>query len=141
MRHQENHPTGCWWGVKPSGQCSLISKGDGHPIVRIGDDCQHRGGWELGWRGKAKITEPLINVVIWNKPKMLRVSARGQRLEPKGKGSGIGVPISPIADEVPPANRRSLNHAVDAVTELGKPVVFPPGKRAARDADRAAGKG
>ena len=72
---------------------------------------------------------------------MLSVSEGDHRLEPKGKGSRIGVPISPIADVVPPANRRDLNHAVDAVTELGKPVVFPQGKRAARDADRAAGRG
>jgi hypothetical protein len=30
-----------------------------------------------------KISELLINVVIWNKPKMLSVSERDHRLEPK----------------------------------------------------------
>ena len=57
-----------------------------------------------------KTTEPLINVVNENKPKVLKVSARDRRLEPKGKGSGIGAPNSPIADGVPPVKRRNLTH-------------------------------
>ena len=57
-----------------------------------------------------KASEPLINVVNENKPKVLRVPARNHRLGPKGKGSGIGVPNSPIADGVPPAKRRNLTH-------------------------------
>ncbi len=57
-----------------------------------------------------KTSEPLINVVNENKPKVLSVPERNQRLGPKGKGSGIGVPNSPIADGVPPAKRRNLTH-------------------------------
>jgi hypothetical protein len=57
-----------------------------------------------------KTSEPLINVVNENKPKVLRVPARNHRLGPKGKGSGIGVPNSPIADGAPPAKRRNLTH-------------------------------
>jgi hypothetical protein len=65
--------------------------------------------------------ELLINVVNRNKPKMLN------RLEPKGKGSGIGVPNSPIADGAPPAERQNLTHA-GTCTERGKPVGLPKGK-------------
>ena len=59
-----------------------------------------------------KISEPLINVVIWNKPKMLKISERERRLGPKGKGSRIGVSNSPIAVGAPPADRRNLSQAV-----------------------------
>ncbi len=54
------------------------------------------------------ICEPLINVVTLNKPKVLRVPKRSQRLGPKGKGPGIGALISPIVDEASPAKRRNL---------------------------------
>ena len=57
-----------------------------------------------------KTSEPLINVVNENKPKVLRVPARNRRLGPKGKGPGIGVPNSPIADGASPAKRRNLTH-------------------------------
>ena len=57
-----------------------------------------------------KTSEPLINVVNENKSKVLSVPERNHRLGPKGKGSGIGAPNSPIADDVPPAERRNLTH-------------------------------
>ena len=57
-----------------------------------------------------KTSEPLINVVNENKPKVLRVPERNPRLGPQGKGSSIGVPNSPIADGAPPAKRRNLTH-------------------------------
>jgi len=60
--------------------------------------------------GKVNKREPLLNVVTENKPKVLRVPARNYRLGPKGKGSGIGVPNSPIADGAPSAKRRNLTH-------------------------------
>jgi hypothetical protein len=50
------------------------------------------------------ICELLINVVNWDKPKML--IGLGQN----GKGSGIGAPNSPIADNAPPAERQNLTH-------------------------------
>ncbi len=53
MRHQENHPSGCWWGVKPPGQCILIPVGDGHESASGRGDCQPQGGRGLGWRGSA----------------------------------------------------------------------------------------
>ena len=46
---------------------------------------------------------------------------RVHRLGPKGKGSSIGAPNSPIADGVLSAERRDLTHA-GACTERGKPV-------------------
>jgi len=66
----------------------------------------------------ANICEPLTNVVMENKPKVLGCPHRQpnpervQRLGPKGKGSGIGAPNSPIADVEPSAKRRGLTHAV-----------------------------
>jgi hypothetical protein len=58
-------------GVKLLGQCSLIRK-DGMRSVRGACDCQHRGGRELGRDGTANACELLINVVMINKPKVLR---------------------------------------------------------------------
>jgi hypothetical protein len=78
----------------------------------------------------ANIREPLINVVNGDKPKVLGCfETRNSRapqgltgLGQKGKGSGIGVPNSPIADGIPPAERRSLTHAVKV---LARNVVSP----------------
>jgi len=84
--------------------------------------------------------EPLLNVVDENKPKVLTIPGRANRLGPKGKGSGMGACNSPIADGEPPAERRNLSHAVGTCAERGKPVGLPLGKRAARDADGPAGK-
>ncbi len=102
---------------------SLIPQ-DGNETVRGRRDCQHQGGWGLGLRGMVNICEPLINVVIENKPKMLIDPARVDRLGPKGKGPGIGAVRSPIADIEPPAERRNLTHA-GTVTERGKPEGLP----------------
>ena len=63
-----------------------------------------------------KRTEPLINVVNENKPKVLKVSARDRRLGPKGTGSGIGASNSPIADGAPPAKRRNLTHLTQVLS-------------------------
>ena len=120
---------------------------DGNEPVRGHCDCQHQSGRGLGLRGMVNICEPLINVVIEDKPKVLGCigiigqsnPARVHRLGPKGKGSGIGAPNSPIADGAPPAERRNpslrsgqaLTHAGTG-TERGKPVGLPLGKRAAR---------
>jgi hypothetical protein len=68
------------------------------------------------------ICEPLLNVVIENKPKVLISPRRAYRLGPKGRGSGIGAANSPIADGVPPAERRNLTHAV---VVLARNVVSP----------------
>jgi hypothetical protein len=87
----------------------------------------------------ANICEPLINVVMENKPKVLGClqrqpnSTRVHRLGPKGKGSGMGVPNSPIADVAPPAKRRSLTHAVwvlarNVVSSQGSLVLGPEGQ-------------
>jgi hypothetical protein len=76
----------------------------------------------------ANICEPLINVVMENKPKVLGCPQRQSnltrvhRLGPKGKGSGMSAPNSPIADVEPPAKRRSLTHAVWV---LARNVVSP----------------
>ena len=57
--------------------------------------------------------ELLINVVKTDKPKRLS----GFRKKPiglgqKGKGSGIGVNYSSIADVVPPAEKQNLTHSM-----------------------------
>jgi hypothetical protein len=79
-------------GAKPSEQCSLTREG-GNLIVREGCDCQHRGGRELGLMVWPTKSEPPINVVKFDKPKMLI------GLNQNGMWSGIGVPTSPSADE------------------------------------------
>jgi len=86
------------------------------------------------------ICESLINVVSSNKPKVLTSPARANRLGPKGKWSGTGALTSPVADDVPPAERRDLTHA-GMQTKRGKPIVLPLGRRTARRAARAVGKG
>jgi hypothetical protein len=55
--------------------------------------------------------EPLLNVVSLNKPKVLKVPDRNDRLGPKGRGPGIGALQSPIVDEAPPVKRRNLTHS------------------------------
>jgi hypothetical protein len=76
----------------------------------------------------ANICEPLINVVIENKPKVLGCPQRQSdpervhRLGPKGKRSSIGAPNSPIADVELPAERRSLTHATRV---LARNVLSP----------------
>ena len=75
-------------------------------------------------RSMVNICEPLINVVMENKRKVLRHPGRVETLGPKGKGSGMGAPNSPIADVAPPAERRNLTYA-GTCTERGKPVGLP----------------
>jgi hypothetical protein len=76
----------------------------------------------------ANICELLINVVIENKPKVLGYPQgqpnpeRVHRLGPKGKGSSMGAPNSPIADVELPAKRQSLTHAIRV---LARNVVSP----------------
>ena len=78
--------------------------------------------------------EWLINVVTVNKPKVLR------GLNQNGKWSGTGVRTSPVANDVPPAERPDLTHT-GCHPERVKPVSLPLGKQTARDADGGAGKG
>ena len=70
--------------------------------------------------------KPLINVVTSNKPKRLI------GLNQKGMRTGIGALIFPIADVVPPANRRDLTFLFGNHVERVKPVSLPLGKRTAR---------
>ena len=81
----------------------------------------------MGWYPQdylfvVNIREPLLNVVTQDKPKVLRVPARNHRLGPKGKGSSIGAPNSPIADDAPSAKRRNLTHLTQVLT---RNVVSP----------------
>ena len=45
----------------------------------------------------------------------------------KGQGSGTGVHASPVAEDVPPAERPDLTRA-ETETERGKPVALPEGQ-------------
>ena len=101
--------------MKPPGQRSLSFRA-GHLTARGSGDYQHQGGWEQGWGGRVNRSEPLLNVVSLNKPKVLKVSKRGHWLGPKGKGSGIDACISSIVDEAPPAKRRNLTHSNQVLT-------------------------
>ena len=68
--------------------------------------------------------EPLINVVIGNKPKVLTwLPKEAHRLGPKGKGPGIGALQSPIVDKASPVKRRNLTHHSNQV--LTRNVVSP----------------
>jgi hypothetical protein len=72
------------------------------------------------------ICEPLINVATENKPKVLGCyetvePTRAYRLGPKGKKSGIDAPNSPIADGVPPAERRNPWTTLST----GTPILSP----------------
>ena len=107
--------------MKLQGQSSLSLQA-GHQTARNDGDCERQGGWEPGWGGRVNRGEPLINVVDENKPKVLSVPTRNHRLGPKGKGPGIGVPNSPIADGASPAKRRNLTHLKQVLT---RNVVSP----------------
>ena len=111
------------------------------------------------------IREPLINVVIEDKPKVLKSLRRADRLGPKGKRSGIGAPNSPIVDGEPPAKRRDPSATLRAgsnprrqgtCAKRGKLIGCPHSessqelgpegrsneeKRAARDAEGPVGRG
>ena len=102
--------------MKPPGQRSLSFRA-GHLTARGSGDYQHQGGWEQGWGGRVNRSEPLLNVVSLNKPKVLTAPARSHRLGPKGKGSGIGALQSPIVDVAPPAKRRNLTHSKQVLSE------------------------
>src|ERR1700730_11591929 len=70
-------------------QRSLIRQ-DGNSPVRSSCDCQHQGGREPGWCGKVNSGEALLNVVIKDKPKMLRPEERPWSCPPRG-GFGVGL--------------------------------------------------
>jgi hypothetical protein len=104
------------WGVKLSGQRSLLLHG-GRSRPRGHDrDSQHPGGWEPGSCGTVNTSEALINVVTIAKRKMLT------RLDQKGTWPGPEAPNSSGAVVEPPAERRDLTHTGTAA-ERGKPVV------------------
>ena len=52
----------------------------GHRIARNDDDYQHRSGQGLGSDGMANRCEPLINVVMPNKPKVLNKVGLNQKV-------------------------------------------------------------
>ena len=62
--------------------------------------------------GMVNTCELLINVVNGNKPKVLTSPKRTNRLGPKGKWPGVRGSSSLTADDVPPANRQNLTHAM-----------------------------
>ena len=66
-------------------------------------------------------SEPLINAVTDDKPKML--TGLNQKVRGWGRGSRAFLPQT----EQPPADRRGLTHR-GTQTERGKPVVSPHGK-------------
>jgi len=103
--------------------------GDGSTSVSGSCDCQHQGGRDPGGSGKVNPGEVPINVVIYDKPKML-----GGLNQKKGVWPGAEDKSSPAADVAPPAKRHNLTHS-DRHRERGKPVALPSGK-----ADRKASR-
>ena len=73
-------------------------------------------------------SELLINARFWRQAK------DADRLEPKGKWSGLEVTISSSVDVEPPAKRQNLTCS-GTQAERGKPVILPQGK-ASREASR-----
>ena len=57
----------------------------------------------------------------------MRQAEEADTLAPKGKGSGTGVPASPVAEAVSPAEKPDLPRA-GTQTKRGKPVVLPAGE-------------
>jgi hypothetical protein len=118
-------------GVRSSGdKCILHPTWDGNGTARRRCDCQHQGGRGLGLRSMVNTCEPLINVVMEHKPKVLGCLRQPNslvgihRLGLKGKGPGMGAPNSPTADVASPAERRDLTYA-GTCAERGKPVDLP----------------
>lgn len=109
-------------GLTLRGHCSLTREGGAH-AARGARDCQHHGGRELGRDGMANRGEPLLNVVMHDKPKVLR------GLTQKGCGPDRGLLFPPTQTTRPPADRRSLPHQ-GADVERGKPVDLPRGTAA-----------
>jgi hypothetical protein len=113
-------------GAKPPGQRSLARTGSPR-TVRRGGDCQHRGGREPGLDRMLKVTEPLINVVNDNEPKMLVGSTQ------KGMWPGTGALRSPIADRTATGEQAGAKRSVGTSAEHGKPVtLLIRGRKAAR---------
>jgi hypothetical protein len=81
--------------------------------------------------GMRNICELLINVVIFDRPKMLT------GLDQKVRGMVGAVWCCPTRTAIPPANRQTLTHRVK-LAEQGKPNHLHDsyGKQTARGADR-----
>ena len=80
------------------------------------------------WR---TICEPLINLVIDGKPKMLR------GLSQKGMWPGADATKSSAAGEAPPVEKRDLTHS-GTHTEQGKPIPLPTDRHQPGKANRKA---
>jgi len=77
-------------------------------------------------------SEPLINAVTDDKPKML--TGLHQKVRSWGRGSRACLPQT----GEPPADRRGLTHR-GTQAERGKPVVSPPGKANRKGSGRDCG--
>jgi hypothetical protein len=95
---------------------SLLWSGD--LFVKSGRDCQHHGGRELGSDGKANSCEPLINVVMKDKPKVLT------GLDQNGTGPVLGLATPPPQRQRSPAKRRRPPHPFVTRVERGNPVAL-----------------
>ena len=87
-------------------------------FARNGRDCQHQGGRELGSGGRVNPGEPLVNVVMKSKPKVLT------GLDQNGAG-----PVQGLATPLPqpsrsPAKRRNPPHPSGTRAERGNPVAL-----------------
>lgn len=120
--------------MKLLGQCSLIRKGGNQSVRR---DCDYKHQCSSGARadGMTNTCKLLINVVIRNKPKMLR------GLNQKVRGSVRRLPISLTQTQQPPAKRQRLTRP-GIRTERGKPASLPlVGTSLAKETDGEAGTG
>ena len=77
----------------------------------------------------------LIKAVMLDKPKML------SGLNQNGMWSGTGADRSPVVDVAPPAERHDLTPGSIAEMNEVTPLSSPRGRRPAKGADEAAGKG
>ena len=75
---------------------------------------QHQAGWELGIDGMSNICELLINVVKYDKPKVLE----GLNQKVRGKVEVLYVHLTQSI--IPSAKRQALTHRIE-LAEHGKP--------------------
>src|SRR2546428_515750 len=105
------------WGGELPGQSSLIPW-DGSKSVSRCYDCQPYGGRERGSGGMVNPGKPLVNAVMYSKPKRLT------GLDQKVCGQGQGV-LTPLAQMLHHRRRGGTSPTWGHLRDGGSPVTSP----------------